>query len=421
MKAIWSNPSADPLQLPEFQAILPSDAQGGKVGKATKRRTTTAAPSGVLASGYEWLAKSAAREMQRAAQDFQKAPQKRGVDYELFKKDGSMWVHYKQHDAYWPSSRLNYTYQTNCVYLYEHQRGSISDDELKDHGLYLHVSCGEFALHLAASARPGDALPNLLKRYNVTAATTSCRTLFLIDVTYSMDALIEKTKNCIGSFFDRCARVLVEEGIDAGFELQIAGYSNYNVSAEELVERSTWETQPHNLAMFLRNLEVRGGWGPEAVEAGLMHALQEHKKRPLSQIILIGDAPPNPMSGGETIAEKRRRGYKLNGYFNDGEQYWAAQKPAWSEAGIPIKDAKGMLADLQAVDPVPLHAYYIKSRAEAGFRELAAASGGEAHPLDVNSKDGAQLLTDAVCKQILSSLGGESLADAYERMKPSFN
>ena len=32
-----------------------------------------------------------------------------------------------------------------------------------------------------------------------------------------------------------------------------------------------------------------------------------------------------------------------------------------------------------------------------------------------------QLLTDAVCKQILSSLGGESLADAYERMKPSFN
>ena len=80
-----------------------------------------------------------------------------------------------------------------------------------------------------------------------------------------------------------------------------------------------------------------------------------------------------------------------------------------------------MLADLQAVDPVPLHAYYIKSRAEAGFRELAAASGGEAHPLDVNSKDGAQLLTDAVCKQILSSLGGESLADAYERMKPSFN
>ena len=64
---------------------------------------------------------------------------------------------------------------------------------------------------------------------------------------------------------------------------------------------------------------------------------------------------------------------------------------------------------------------YIKSRAEAGFRELAAASGGEAHPLDVNSKDGAQLLTDAVCKQILSSLGGKSLADAYERMKPSFN
>ena len=80
-----------------------------------------------------------------------------------------------------------------------------------------------------------------------------------------------------------------------------------------------------------------------------------------------------------------------------------------------------MLGDLQAVSPVPLHAYYMAKSAAAGFQELAAASGGEAHPLDVNSKDGAQLLTDAVCKQILSSLGGESLADAYERMKPSFN
>lgn len=696
MKAIWSNPSADPLQLPEFQAILPSDAQGG-IGKATKRRTTTAAPTGVLASGYEWLAKSAAREMQRAAQDFQKAPQKRGVDYELFKKDGSLWVHYKQHDAYWPSSRLNYTYQTNCVYLYEHQRGSISDDELKDHGLYLHVSCGEFAyamlpsttdyappavpafyefilgvtgtLHkdrlppearalleeeigiqhmtycpsmygelkrdwdpasadcvkmastanehfltitdeikrrlqptskqyqgkravlvffesnevlesfynssyfksmkdntnrlTEASARDDEDRDSLISKATrqgqVTLATrvfgrgidfvvddehmVTCGGLHVLctffppreerggadprplraagrvrlvfdgavwaaarrlrrrqgvdgqpqglgeqqravrpdvvvprragaggqggaaqagrggqeaaprrgggaaprrvgptgrraaqpaqavqrhrchdvvphalpDRRHLLDGradredqelhrkcaspspttagpqsvltYISRRRERSAGFFDRCARVLVEEGIDAGFELQvcmephecssrnsraktlaiaqIAGYSNYNVSAEELVERSTWETQPHNLAMFLRNLQVRGGWGPEAVEAGLMHALQEHKKRPLSQvvcatleprsllrshsgvasawrqIILIGDAPPNPMSGGETIAEKRRRGYKLNGYFNDGEQYWAAQKPAWSEAGIPIKDAKG--------------------------------------------------------------------------------
>ena len=57
-----------------------------------------------------------------------------------------------------------------------------------------HLAVAE-ALHLAASAKAGDALPNLLKRYNVVAASTSCRTLFLIDVTYSMNALIEKTKD----------------------------------------------------------------------------------------------------------------------------------------------------------------------------------------------------------------------------------
>ena len=683
MKAIWANPSADPLQLPQFTALLPPEGGGGR------KKAKTAAPAGVLATGFEWLAKSAAREMQAAAQNFQKKPPKRGVDYELFDIEGSKWVHYKVQDAYQPSSRVTFGYHTNCVYLHENQRGSITDDELKDHGVHLHVIGGAFAyamlptttpydravpafyefilgvtgtlhadrlppearellfdpigikhmtycpsmygelkrgwdsasgdyvkmtttasehflaiadeikrrlkptdktykgqravlvffesnevlesfynsscfsslkdaanrltevsardpedresliskatrqgqvtlatrvfgrgidfsvddehmvtcggLHVLATffpqdkseevqirgrgARQGeagsfsmvlsgpqlddftgdeatlddlkswvssnslydklseirdtqaqadkeerlkqaeqakdehvavatalhskaaDALPTLLKKYNFSASSTSCRTLFLIDVTYSMNTLIEKTKNCIGEFFTRCATVLEAEGIDAGFELQIAGYSNYNVSAEQLVETSTWEAKPHNLSMFLQGLETRGGWGNEAIEAGLMHALQEHKKRPLSQIILIGDAAPNSMN---EVSEKRR---------NLGEQYWAAQKPSWSESGIPIKDASGMLADLQALQlgHVPLHAYFIAQRAEAGFRALSAASGGSAHELDVKSKNGAQLLTDAVCKQILSALGGKSLEDAYDRMMPSFS
>ena len=54
----------------------------------------------------------------------------------------------------------------------------------------------------------------------------------------------------------------------------------------------------------------------------------------------------------------------------------------------------------------------------AGFD---ATGGGSVQPLDVKSKEGAQLLTDAVCKQILSSRGGKALQDAYERMKPSFS
>merc|ERR1712216_234975 len=66
--------------------------------------------------------------------------------------------------------------------------------------------------------------------------------------------------------------------------------------------------------------------------------------------------------------------------------------------------------------PVPLHAYYMQRRAEESFAQMSGATGGGTHQkLDVNSRDGAQLLTDAVCKQILSSLGGKALEDAYER------
>ena len=81
-----------------------------------------------------------------------------------------------------------------------------------------------------------------------------------------------------------------------------------------------------------------------------------------------------------------------------------------------------MLSEIQAVKPVPLHAYWIQQRAEASFIQLSGATGGGTQQkLDVHSRDGSQMLTDAICKQILSSLGGKALEDAYERMKPSFN
>jgi len=33
------------------------------------------------------------------------------------------------------------------------------------------------------------------------------------------------------------------------------------------------------------------GWGPEAVEIGLSHCVEQNKEKPLSLVILIGDAP----------------------------------------------------------------------------------------------------------------------------------
>jgi hypothetical protein len=61
-----------------------------------------------------------------------------------------------------------------------------------------------------------------------------------------MDSLIEKTKACIGEFFDRCQKVLDKENIVRGFELQLAGFSNYNVRIEEILEASTWELKPRS-------------------------------------------------------------------------------------------------------------------------------------------------------------------------------
>jgi hypothetical protein len=270
------------------------------------------------------------------------------------------------------------------------------------------------ALHSYQRRHDSKQLCELLKSYNRIASSTTSRTLILIDVTCSMDSLIEKTKACIGEFFDRCQKVLDEEGIVSGFELQLAGFSNYNVRMEEILEASTWELKPHNLSLFLNSLHVRGGWGEEAIEVGLMHALSEHLKRPIDQIIIIGDAPANSLSDIDL-----KRGGDGKSY---GRDYWDAQRPPWAPSGIPKRDAAGMLQEIQAVKPVPLHCYWMAGRAKDSFNAIAALTGGgTSQKLDVNSKEGAQLLTDAVCKQILTSLGGAALADAYERMKPSFS
>jgi len=146
--------------------------------------------------------------------------------------------------------------------------------------------------------------------------------------------------------------------------------------------------------------------------------LVEHQKKPIDQIIVIGDAPHQPI---EDIIDKRANGQGRGGGVGSNA-YWDAQQPDWAPHGIPKKDALAMLSDIQATKPVPIHCYHIKPRAKTSFEQLAGATGGgTAQPLDINSQAGAQLLTDAVCKQILSTLGGKALEDAYERMKPSFS
>ena len=77
------------------------------------------------------------------------------------------------------------------------------------------------------------------------------------------------------------------------FSVQFAAFRNYTSTEKNLLQVSPWTTKPQELKKFLNGVKARGGLGEEAVEVGLWHALQEHKKEPISSVILIGDAPPN--------------------------------------------------------------------------------------------------------------------------------
>jgi hypothetical protein len=43
----------------------------------------------------------------------------------------------------------------------------------------------------------------------------------------------------------------------------------------------------------MNTIEVEGGWNNEAIEIALWHANKENAKENITQVILIGDPPPN--------------------------------------------------------------------------------------------------------------------------------
>jgi len=268
-----------------------------------------------------------------------------------------------------------------------------------------------------------EALRTLLRRNNAIGGGSVTRTLMLIDLTYSMSDTLEATKARVRDFFERCQAVLDKEGIDQGFELQIAGYSNYNVDIERILEASAWEAKPANLQTFLSNLDLRGGMGNEAIEVGLMHALSEHKAdRPITQIVLIGDAPPNTE---HEIGTKRAKifPFSLTGSRPiQGAQYWERARSRWAPNGVPKMTASQAIAKMKPVvgRPPPIFAYYLNDYAKVAFQKLARESGGTAHSLPIHDPKGAEMLTDAVCTKILKGIGGDRLEKAYERMKASF-
>jgi len=86
----------------------------------------------------------------------------------------------------------------------------------------------------------------------------------------------------------RTERVLAEAAVEgADYQVQIVVYRNYNADLpSELMQLSSWEVSPAPLVAFLDTVEASYGWGEEAAELVLAHAVTSHA----STVIVIGDA-----------------------------------------------------------------------------------------------------------------------------------
>ncbi|CAM4825739.1 unnamed protein product [Rotaria magnacalcarata] len=301
--------------------------------------------------------------------------------------------------------RITKTYHTLYDFLHD-RRTDLFKTQYEENMKYVeqakekHLSSQKFL----SSLRSGEinSVREFLIKENRGVAGRSCsRTVCLMDATGSMTHLLHKCKNTVGIMFERTSEILKDHKMDSNsFQLQFAVYRNYNSKEDKLLQSSPWETKPHNLRAFMNTIGVEGGWVNEAIEIGLWHANQEHEREPITQVILIGDAPPNSL---EEVATKR-------GKF--GKKYWKNTRFA-KETYYEQELGKLM------TNNISVHAFYVEKRAEEKFHEIATRTGGRCAMLDINSSLGSDMLTNLVTEEILNNIGGLSkgkdLVTAYRK------
>lgn len=242
-----------------------------------------------------------------------------------------------------------------------------------------------------------QAILFLRKRNTVQSCTGqdgNSRTCVLLDATASMSHLLSSCKATLHEVFTRTSQILGEQNFDATFEMQIVVFRNYNAPPDMLLEHSIWERYPQHLEMFLEAVKPTYGWQNEAIEIAFNHVLTEHEKTPVSQVILIGDAPPNTNEEMVWKRAENARHYE-NSKFNE------------------MEDCQKLLPIL-AEKKIPVNAFYVAHRAKEAFENFASTTNANAGYLDIYSQRGADELMNIVAKQILESIGGEKLVRAYE-------
>lgn len=248
-----------------------------------------------------------------------------------------------------------------------------------------------------------------LKKRNPSPASLGATKLVLaIDGTSSMAGVIGKTKATITEMLSRIQQVLDEaHASDAAYQIQIVAYRNYNAQEpDELLQISSWQTSPTLLKDFLGTVNASYGWGSEAVELALAHA-----NRVLADlVVVIGDADAQR----ETAVHSKRLESSKAPWNSDPRfstpTYYEPEAKLLAERGCPVSTFFVPKGNRNGCVP-------------PGFQTIADCTGGNARVLNVNdSQSGADLLTDAVCTQILGCLGNKSgldLVDLYN--KATFN
>ena len=234
-----------------------------------------------------------------------------------------------------------------------------------------------------------------LRKFNLSKGVGgNCKTMILIDGTNSMGKLIDKTKTALQKMLKMIKKVLKDNQIDPSKVLmKLAVYRNYDQRKELLYQESTWETDAQNLTKFLREINCVGGWGKEALEVGLLKAIEEIPNG-LQQIIVIGDMAPNLESD---IAYKQQDEH--------GKEYWDTNMPNIKHVDFYVEELKK--------HAIPIHTMYLQDEAKHSFVRISENTLGKSYYLDVTQKDAADKLIEVVNVQILERMGNPKLLESY--------
>ncbi len=248
---------------------------------------------------------------------------------------------------------------------------------LEDHQKALNL------VKLLSSTTPDiPAIQLLIYEFNKSAykeeSICASRTLILLDATKSMEIMLEEAKESLTIMFRAVKTFLTEKDIKGTFEMQIGAYRNYNATEQQLFEVSEWESSPEKLVTFLSKIVAGKGLGNEAIEVGIAHANAEIEKDRIAaamdkegvakehrfQVVIVGDHPANSRTETDTkrVDQSKPNYWKNTKHFKN-PVYFDEQFEALQRQGIPV------------------HTFYLDTRAEAEFKRIADVTNGESHPL----------------------------------------